>query len=232
MKSYKIALVCLAALAAAFAPAIYAQTSFITGVSFSAPSYDGVGGSVTAPPYPLNTSQGTPGYIINSASFTPNIFAMTAHAYASANIPASNGQNVVTFTFDAPTVVDQLKVIEHANGVTKIQGFVGDSLGSLVSMGDIFGSAGDRTGGSAFSDGATSVFDFNNTNAGLIYQFVFTKTSLDTGWAVYRAYPADATGTQFGPAVSAIPEPSTYAALFGLAALGIAAYRRRHRQAA
>ena len=35
-----------------------------------------------------------------------------------------------------------------------------------------------------------------------------------------------------GIAVSAIPEPSTYAALFGLAALGFAAYRRRHRQSA
>ena len=33
-----------------------------------------------------------------------------------------------------------------------------------------------------------------------------------------------------GIAVSAIPEPSTHAALFGLAALGFAAYRRRHRQ--
>ena len=32
--------------------------------------------------------------------------------------------------------------------------------------------------------------------------------------------------------VSAIPEPSTYAALFGLCALGFAAYRRRYRQAA
>ena len=30
--------------------------------------------------------------------------------------------------------------------------------------------------------------------------------------------------------VTAIPEPSTYAALFGLTALGFAAYRRRHRQ--
>src|ERR1019366_730687 len=38
------------------------------------------------------------------------------------------------------------------------------------------------------------------------------------------------TGNSF-LSVVAIPEPSTYAAFFGLAALGVATYRRRHRQA-
>lgn len=54
-----------------------------------------------------------------------------------------------------------------------------------------------------------------------------TRT-LDSGvtWAVYQSE-----SLKFSLNGAAIPEPSTYAALFGLVALGFAVYRRRRRQA-
>ena len=194
----------------AMASAMRGQSSFITGISFPA-NESGRFGSVTAPPYPLDvSSSGTnPGFIINpNPPAVVGGFALHSHDYLSANIP-NPAINVVTFTFDSPVVVDQLQVIQHANGVTRIEGFVGNSLGSLVSMGNIFGPAGDLLGESAFIDGTTNptpyVFDFNNAISGTIYQFVVTKTSSAGGWATYRMFPADALGVQFGPALTAIP---------------------------
>jgi len=113
--------------------------------------------------------------------------------YVSANVPDPT-REVVTYHFDQSTVVRQLEIIQHANGVSKIQGFVGDSVDSLVSIGDVFGPSGDITGGSAFADGSSQVFDFNNAVAGTWFRFVVTKTPLSNGFALYRAYPLDAAG--------------------------------------
>jgi hypothetical protein len=50
-------------------------------------------------------------------------------------------------------------------------------------------------------------------------------------FAVFGGYVSGNTPLEMSITSSAIPEPSTYAVLFGLAAMGFAAYRRRRRQA-
>ena len=57
--------------------------------------------------------------------------------------------------------------------------------------------------------------------------------NLDGSLTLYDfAYDASGASIMAGATTSAVPEPSTYAAMFGLTALGFAAYRRRRRQAA
>ena len=63
------------------------------------------------------------------------------------------------------------------------------------------------TSGSTFTLGLEAVSGINAYGAGEVYFDNFSVTG-----------------------IAAIPEPSTYAMLFGLAALGVAAYRRRRRQ--
>ena len=67
---------------------------------------------------------------------------------------------VVTYQFYAPAVVDQVRVMEHANGIRAIEGFVGDSLGSLVSIGTV------DIGEGSYTELAMFTFDFNNATAG------------------------------------------------------------------
>ena len=97
-----------------------------------------------------------------------------------------------------PTVVNQLELIQHANGITKVEGFAGDDLGSMVSIGDVFSAKGDvmtDSGPYPFFDGESTVFDFDNTTvAGTYFQFIVTKSSHSAAFANYRAYPSDASG--------------------------------------
>ena len=67
--------------------------------------------------------------------------------------------------------------------------------------------------------GATWLTDTSGTSANL--------AAIAFGNGTFVVTEANASGQMM---ISAIPEPSTYAAIFGLAALGIAAHRRRQRQ--
>ena len=148
--------------------------------------------SASAPFYPYNSNIGI-GHIISDPGVGWGGFVMHDHQYDAANVP-DPAREVVTYHFDQSTVVSQLEVIQHANGVSRIEGFVGDSVDSLVSIGNVFGPSGDITGSGVFSDGTSQVFDFNNAVAGTWFRFVVTKTPLDNGFALYRAYPRDAAG--------------------------------------
>ena len=136
---------------------------------------------------------------------------------------------VVTYTFDTSTVVDQLEIIQHQNGITKIEGFVGDSVGSLTSIGSIFGPDGDVTGFSVFAETETYVFDFDNTVSGKIFQFVIRKISHPTGYATYRAYPRNADGVRYEAVSNLVPEPTTLVIWSLLVTLGMS-FCGRHRR--
>ena len=152
--------------------------------------------SVAAPPYPLNVNLGI-GYLINpDESFVPMVaenFSMHDHDFFDNSRPAvmlapyipDPTRAVVTYTFDESVVVDQLEINQHTNGITQVEGFVGDSLESLVSIGSIFGPDGDVTGVEYFTETQSYVFDFDNETAGSIFQFVILKTSHATGYAAY-----------------------------------------------
>ena len=187
---------------------------------------------VAAPPFPFNVNVGI-GFLINPtiSGRGPSDFSLHDHGYLSANVPDPT-RAVVTYHFQAPTVVDQLALVEHANGITQIEGYVGDSLGSLASIGTRFGTFGDVVGPDALVEQSVNTFDFNNLVAGTYFRFVVTKTNLSSGWAAYRAFPSDSNGVAFSAALAPIPEPETYAMMMvGLGLLGFVGRRKRQKSA-
>jgi len=199
---------------------------------------------VSAPPYPLNVNSGI-GYIINpDDSFVPPMvaedFSMHEHDFGGqsrimiADHTPDPARAVVTYTFDSPTIVDQLEIIQHTNGISQVEGFVGDSVDSLTSIGPgpVFGPYDDVTGPYSFTETQSYVFDFNNGLApGKVFQFVIRKISHPTGYAAYRAYPRNADGVRYAAATAAVPEPASLIVWSLLGAIGIGAgWRRRGKE--
>lgn len=185
--------------------------------------------SISVPPYPLDINFGM-GQIVNpvhssGASPVQSDFARHDHFYTSAHVPDPS-RAVVTYRFDTPTIVDQVEIIQHRNGITQLEAFVGDTLGTLNSVGSIFGPAGDNTTFNGLTEHGSDVFDFNNTVAGTYLQLVVRKTNAVDGWATYRMFPRTADGMRIAPATE-VPEPKTM--LLSLLAVGYLAISRRFR---
>jgi hypothetical protein len=77
----------------------------------------------------------------------------------------------------------------HANGISIIEGFVGNSLGDLESIGVVTGTLGALRGDVQFTELDLNDFYFNSTKSGTIFQFVVRETTLENGWANYHAIP-------------------------------------------
>ena len=113
-------------------------------------------------------------------------FSLHDHGYISAHVP-DPAQSVVTYQFDSLAVITALELNVHANGISKIEAFVGDTLGSLTSIGVFTGSLGAPLGSAMFTEHALNTFSFGNTTAGLYFQFIVTETTLADGYANYHA---------------------------------------------
>ena len=112
----------------------------------SHPDQDGVW-SVTGAPGELNDEIGI-GYLVNpdyGNDFTAPLYSLHGHTYISTYEPDPT-KYVITFQFDTPTVVTELDVIEHVNGVTILHAYAGNSLSSMTDIGSSLGSLGDLTG--------------------------------------------------------------------------------------
>ncbi|HEX9047549.1 MAG TPA: hypothetical protein VF988_11025, partial [Verrucomicrobiae bacterium] len=175
----------------------------ITGISIPTNSMDATcyplndgAWTVQVPPYPL-TNFGI-GHLIDPAPIVVGAFTLHDHVYTDSYVPDPT-RAVVTYTFTNPVVVQDVDVIEHANGITRIEGFVGDSEDALVSIGAVFGPAGDTT--TPFSEGQAYTFHFTNNTAGKVFRFVIRKTVINNGYALYRAYPSAGSGNHFASAV-------------------------------
>ena len=177
------------------------------------PSYDNIW-KVTTPPFPFNTQEGI-GLIVKPGLVLPNNngdFALHQNddiqpspLYVASHIP--NPESVtITYNFDHPQTIRGVEIIQHGDGVTRVEGFLGSCTNSLVSLGSVFGPAGDVTSGTVGSNGVSQIFDFGNTNvAGAVFQLVIRKTSYPAGFALHRAYPLTVNSNRV-PIASGLPK--------------------------
>ena len=165
--------------------------------------------TVSAPPFPLVTNSGI-GYIVNSTVYftpppgEPDLQDTTFHdhAYIAPHIPDAT-RSTATYQFDRPTAVAEVEIIQHLHGITEVEGFIGESLDSLTSIGSVFGPSGDFTtssGRTVFNEAEPYVFEFDNARAATFFRLVVRKTNLSNGYAAYRAFPRDATRQRIPPA--------------------------------
>lgn len=169
--------------------------------STSHPAADNVW-SVNAFSSALDITSGI-GFLINPTLASPpstnaNDFVLHDNNTYSGNTPNPN-LHTVTLRFDEEVVVDQFEIIQHVNGITKIEGFVGNSLESMTSIG-IASSPG------PLSEYGLQVFDFNNNTAGSFFQFIVRESANPNAYAIYRAFPGDTNGVRFSPAAEAFSE--------------------------
>jgi len=169
------------------------EAVIITEASVPVGSMDGVcwawNGWSSAPP-----SSGGIGLILDSSY--SYLFSLHDHQYIAPNVPDPS-RAVVTYTFDSPAVVTALQLELHVNGIDMLEGFVGNSLNNMTSIGTVIGSLGLGH----FSEHSLDTFTFNNTMSGTIFEFVVRHTAAGDGYANYTAIP------EFHAV--AVPEPST-----------------------
>jgi hypothetical protein len=181
------------------------ENSQDTGNNDSYPARDNLW-LIKVPPYPFDTKRGIGRIIHESAEdlktdIGPNrLGVLHSHKYQAAHIPLTTA--TVTYTFDVPTGVAEVELLQHENGVIRIEGFAGNDLDSMVSLGNVYGSRGNIKGRSLFSEGETNVFRFDNKVSGRIFQFRITETSLADGYALHRAFPRDEHGNRIAPAMA------------------------------
>ena len=191
--------------------------------------------SVSAPPFPFDTSSGVGHLIDTSAAILAvdtnpltRFGVLHSHVYASPYVPVTSA--TVTYGFDSPTRVNGLEIVQHMNGVTRVEGFIGNSLSAMVSIGNVFGPNGDVRGAGVFTEGESTMFGFSNATAALYFQFRITQTSLDYAYAVHRAFPIGQSSQRITGALSAVPEidPAGMGSVLALVtgALGLLERRR------
>jgi hypothetical protein len=202
--------------------AIFVSASSIISVSVPAnslnancrPTLDSILSATT----PIDVDVGI-GVIVNPAlaSTSPSNFALhqndvlapSAPRYSAANVPTA-AYNKISYTFDRPTIISGVRIFQHSNGITRVQGDLGNAPNSLTSLGNVFGPAGDITnnGQSNFvvaNDGDAQDFLFNNTTvSGTNFELTITKTVYASAYASFRIIPLDENGVPI-PVASGVP---------------------------
>src|SRR5262249_28733122 len=79
------------------------------------------------------------GHIIDEGDVTPQTasstsFSMHDRRSVGPHVPDEKLANV-TYTFSSPVEVSEVKLIQHTNGVTQIEGYAGDPIDTLTSIG-------------------------------------------------------------------------------------------------
>ncbi|MBL9175005.1 MAG: thrombospondin type 3 repeat-containing protein, partial [Verrucomicrobiales bacterium] len=156
--------------------------------------------------YPFNNGRGI-GWLVNPTldrtTTPPEGLVLHDGGSYSGGTPDPN-RAVITYYFDQQVTVSQVEIIQHANGISQIEGFVGESPESLVSIGYAWGSRQNQTGVNVYSEWETDIFHFdNNVTAGAMLRLIIKRTSFDSSYGTYRIFPRDAQGIRFvGTAVS------------------------------
>jgi hypothetical protein len=130
----------------------------------------------------------------------PSQFALHDHVYLMSYLPDPD-RAWVQFEFDAPVVVLGLNVVQHANGITRLQHAYGMAESSLaagtVATSGLYGAA---TGQAQMIEFSVDPFAIIDSGAGTLHRFTISSTSLDNGWATYR----------FLLDVAPVPEPAAW----------------------
>ncbi|MCU0858161.1 MAG: putative Ig domain-containing protein, partial [Pontiellaceae bacterium] len=157
------------------------------------PLYDSVW-DVHAPAYPLSTTNGI-GYLVSDQSISS--FTLHDHVYVDSYVP-DPARAVVTYELDQSATVSGVDIVQHGNGITEIEGFAGDSLTNMTSVGSVYSPAGQTT----FAEGETSRFTFTAPISGRCFKFIIRHTSVADGYAAYRAFLLNSEGDRIRPAFS------------------------------
>ncbi|MBR0748762.1 hypothetical protein JQ582_33010 [Bradyrhizobium japonicum] len=171
----------------------------IVGVSVPANSSDAqswpVNQKVWTATFPIrDANQIGIGYMVEPEPFyknwTPSDFVMHDHVYTAPGTPDAN-RAFVTFSFNKPARIAEVLIVQHANGVAEIEGFVGDNQANLRSIGRAHTSFGANLPlqPSMFRDGYRDLFKFPTTGEGKMFRVVITRTTLGNGYAFFRLYP-------------------------------------------
>jgi len=138
------------------------------------------------------------GYIVEPESFVnawpAKPFALHDHQYTSAYMPVERRAQVI-YHFSRDTAIRDLLVVQHTNGITQVEGFVGPAqAGPWTSLGLAQSRlVGLATGPSMFVEGARDVFEFPNWARSASYlRIIIRRTSLNDGYATFRIYPRNA----------------------------------------
>lgn len=96
----------------------------------------------------------------------------------------------VTYYFDRPVTVAEIEMLVHQNGITQIEGFVGDSPDEMTSIGKAMVVGAARNQPFADERGA-HVFQFEPSlvQPGRLFRFVVKETVQPDRYANYQAFP-------------------------------------------
>lgn len=184
---------------AAMRPSPRAEEPKIVEVSVPPDSSDGPSWSsnqsVWAEAFPIkNVDQIGIGYIVEPEPFhrswSEADFVMHDHMYISPGVPDPRRANI-TYRFSKPAKIGEVLIIQHANGIGQIEGFVGNDDKSMKSIGHASSTLGTNLPlkDGTFVDGYRDLFKFERSGEGKLFRMVITKTPLPNGYAFFRAYP-------------------------------------------
>ncbi len=146
-----------------------------------------------------------------SAQFSLHLDSFSlSPSYVSSYVPNPDFATV-TYKFSKPTTISGVEVVQHVFGVTRLEGFLGNDIGSLTSLGSVFGPSGDVVGGFVVPyDGVSQVFKFGApTVTGAVFQMTVRKTPYYNAFAIHRAFPLDAEGNRILGAEAVLNTPPT-----------------------
>ena len=160
---------------------------------------------------PDNPLQVGIGHIIEPLGFKDVIgsrFAMHDHHYVAPQVPDPN-RACVTYTFDKPTEISEVKIIQHANGITKYRRIYRRKLRICLSVmlqvalfrWVLLGVMSMEMPMDLvkFQETSPDIFKFDHAATGKVFRFIIRKTSLANGYALYRAYPLNSLHEPYVP---------------------------------
>lgn len=142
--------------------------------------------SVYAPPGSALPDTSGIGFLVNQ-SYPLNFEEYSLHDNGTyGNQTPDPNRAVITWEFSTPQAIDQVEVVQHSNGVTQLEAFVGDDLNNLASVGEV--------SSPQVSEFQSSIFDFNNALAGRYLRVIIRRTWHVSAYASYRMFPRNAAG--------------------------------------